>query len=368
MKKKHKKIKIKRIILFIICCILLILCIYCGMRYGIKKGNSKIFSNTEKLEKIGYSKDEINSITSNKDYIDYALENKYDERFVLFIKEDQFDLSKLSDYYTYLNNNQDASISDVIYLVNNNITYSYNKKLKGIIGEKYFLNTRLERYINYSNSYPNLIAKDVVTNVNCNLDYDYYTNVADTDTSKGILLLANKYYKMDSEYNNDLVTMDSKYSRVAGAKLNSEAYEAFKKLSDAAASKGYTVVNQSAYRSYYTQLSIYNGYLSTNGQEWTDKWSARAGFSEHQTGLALDVATRDTQTLDEFGDTKEYTWMINNSYKYGFILRYTEKNKLQTGYGDEPWHYRYVGVDAATTIHNEGMTFDEYYAYYVIKK
>lgn len=362
--KKKKKLNIKKVLLFIICGTIILLCIY----YSMNKFNKKVSNDTEKLEKIGYSKDEINLILSDDSYIEYALDNKYDDKFTLFIKEDEFDLSKLESYYNYMDENKDANISDVIYLVNNNITYKYNNKLKSIISEKYYLKTRLERYISYSNSFPNLSSKDIVTNVNCNLDYDYYTHVEDADTSKGILILANKYYKLDSEYSNNLVTMDNNYTRVAGAMLNKEAYEAFKKLSDDARNQGYTIVNQSAYRSYYSQQSIYNNYLKNNGQEWTDKWSARPGYSEHQTGLSLDVATNSTQTLDDFGDTNEYKWMIENSYKYGFILRYTEKNKLQTGYGDEPWHYRYVGVDAAKTIHDENITFDEYYAYYVIKK
>ena len=109
---------------------------------------------------------------------------------------------------------------------------------------------------------------------------------------------------------------------------------------------------------------MYNDYVKKNGFNWAEKWSARPGFSEHQTGLALDIVSKNSD-FNNFEDTNEYKWLVNNSYKYGFILRYPSDNYHLTGYNFESWHFRYVGIEAATKMHDEGLTFEEYYEYYV---
>ncbi len=334
----------------------------------MKNGKLNELGNTQKLEDLGYTAIEVSIIEGNDDYLEYALNNPYDENFTKFINNKDFIFENLDAYYTYMDDNPDASIDDIIYLVNNDIDYEYSDMLKTLIKQKYFIKARLDRYISYIKDYPKLTLTEVVTNVNCNLDYDYYTNITKSDTSLGILMIANKYYNLDEDFSYNLVTIDNNYTRVSGAQLNSEAYEAFKKLSDAAKEKGLSILSQSAYRSYNTQATIYSSYVLQDGLDWTDRWSARAGHSEHQTGLALDVLTNTNKSLGDFEGTKEFDWMKENSYKYGFILRYPENSTLQTGYGYEPWHYRYVGIEAAKVIYDEKITFDEYYAYYVLKK
>ena len=86
---------------------------------------------------------------------------------------------------------------------------------------------------------------------------------------------------------------------------------------------------------------------------------------EHQTGLALNISTRLKEGEETFEDTEAYTWLLDNAYKYGFILRYPKDKEDITGFAFEPGHYRYVGIDVATKIHEEDITFDEYYAYYL---
>lgn len=90
------------------------------------------------------------------------------------------------------------------------------------------------------------------------------------------------------------------------------------------------------------------------------------GYSEHQTGLALDVIAPGG-TLNGFKNTQQFVWMRDNAHRFGFILRYGDGMEYITGYKFEPWHYRYVGVDAATFIYENDLTFEEYYAYYVKK-
>jgi D-alanyl-D-alanine carboxypeptidase len=108
----------------------------------------------------------------------------------------------------------------------------------------------------------------------------------------------------------------------------------------------------SPYRSYNTQVSTYNGWVSRLGQAQADRQSARPGFSEHQTGLAVDI---DTATSEAFGATPAGLWLAQNSWKYGFIVRYQQGQEAITGYEYEPWHFRYVGVPLATELQKEGF-------------
>ena len=176
-------------------------------------------------------------------------------------------------------------------------------------------------------------------------------------------MLVNKYYYLDSNYvPSDLINIEAAYSGTSGQNnmLRSVAYGPYVEMCNAAASAGITIKNVSAYRSYSTQSWLYNNYASTDGYALADTYSARPGYSEHQTGLAMDL----NLVEDSFVNTPAYAWLKDNSYKYGFILRYPQGKQNITGYKFEPWHYRYVGVDVATFIYQSGITYDEYYGYY----
>lgn len=104
---------------------------------------------------------------------------------------------------------------------------------------------------------------------------------------------------------------------------------------------------ESGYRSYVFQQNLYNRYVSEQGQDSADRESARAGFSEHQTGLAVDVGSPETQGCNIkqcFADTNPGLWLVANAHKYGFIIRYPKNQEITTGYTYEPWHIRYVGT------------------------
>lgn len=241
---------------------------------------------------------------------------------------------------------------------------NYIPNLADIIGDKYFLLKNLDRYIAYSKDN----SKNIVRDVNCNLDKSFYEDAVNSDTSDDLLLIVNKYYKIDSGYHyGELVSVSKEYSVNNYDKLSSVAYEAFKKLVAAAEKEKLYIRSKSAYRSYNTQENLYNNYKKVHGLEWTEKWSAHPGYSEHQTGLALDVCSKATGTMQAFEGTKEFTWMKDNAYKYGFILRYPEGKENITGYNYEPWHYRYVGKEVAKYIYDNDITFEEYWAYFVDK-
>ncbi len=233
--------------------------------------------------------------------------------------------------------------------------------------EEYFIEKNLDRYLNYIQKYPDKSMTEVVSSVNANIDYDYYTHSIDTDINVGYLMLVNKFYKLSSDYVPDLVQMDDQYNHNKGYKMmNRTAYEHFKEMAAAAREDGITLFNVSAYRSYATQEILYNNYASRDGKEAADTYSARAGYSEHQTGLASDINTSSSSA--HFENTKEYAWLQKNAYKYGFILRFPKDKEKITGYKYEPWHYRYVGVEAATYIYEHDITLEEYYAYFVENK
>ncbi len=114
----------------------------------------------------------------------------------------------------------------------------------------------------------------------------------------------------------------------------------------------------SGYRSYATQKSLYDNYVKQDGQAEADRYSARPGYSEHQTGLTMDFAPID----DSFKNFAAYKFLAENGYKYGWVLRYPADKEAVTGYMSEPWHWRYVGVDVATDMYNKGITtLEEYY-------
>jgi D-alanyl-D-alanine carboxypeptidase len=121
---------------------------------------------------------------------------------------------------------------------------------------------------------------------------------------------------------------------------------------------------QSSYRSYPTQVAVYNGWVRSLGQAQADRQSARPGFSEHQTGLAVDISTvpLSCSLAACFGTTPQGEWLAANAWRFGYLLRYPADKTQITGYEYEPWHFRYVGVALATEMHKEGVeTLEEFF-------
>lgn len=357
VKKKYKLKKeplIRLITGLVVCIIVLSVCInYYNGRFE------------RRLKKIGYTGVQINILKDHKVSLKTVSKYKYIEEIAGIVENENYQEKNLSKYLDKYVSKQD--IDTVIYMVNNNLDYEYSDKLVNIIHEEYFIPNRLDRYMKYDKS---TNSKDIVAAVNSNIDFDYYTNTNNTDVSKGKLMLVNKYYSLNNDYEcNDLVKVENMYANLNDNKLNREAYEALKELIVAADKEGYNIRINYSYRDYETQEGIYNGYKESKGEEYADNISARPGFSEHQTGYAVDVGVQAKESTGKaFKNTGEYKWMLENSYKYGYILRYPENKTNITGYGFEAWHYRYVGKDVALYIHEHGITFDEYYAYFVENK
>lgn len=146
-----------------------------------------------------------------------------------------------------------------------------------------------------------------------------------------------------------------------GATITAQAATAFNEMFTAAAADGQPFYVTSSYRSYTTQISTYNHWISISGQAGADTYSARPGYSEHQTGLAFDVAANGC-TLDCFGSTSQYEWFQRHAAEYGFIQRYYAGYEAITGYKAEEWHYRYVGVSVAKDMQARGVkTLEQYW-------
>lgn len=291
----------------------------------------------------------------NKTYLNSYLDIKYVEKENYFSNINKlldlgYNANEINDVYDKL---KDESI-DV--LTNN----SYLKDITKVMNLAYFKEDYLERYLVY-NKDKEIGYEDLVTYVNADLDHKYYTGVKDVSDPKDLKVLVNKYNKLPSTYEpSDLEAIQNKYNRGFNNKMRHDAKVAFESMCEAALKDNITIYSGSAYRSYSYQQNLYNRYVSTNGFDEAETFSARAGYSEHQTGLATDIMNASLDYISK--NDKEYTWLVNNSYKYGFILRYPEGKEKITGYMYEEWHFRYLGIDTATEVYNLGITYDEYIA------
>lgn len=275
-----------------------------------------------RLGKVGYSDDEISKIAKlDKKYIDYALKNDYDKYLIPLTSQKYFLWKNYNDYVSYIQ--------------------------KGYKGSK----------VDYEN---------VIVKVNTKTLYDAYTHTSETNMDLGYGILVNKYYSLPDKYGPDDIEDMSNIYAYPGNKIRKDVYEAFKEMSKAAKDNGITIIVNSSYRSYDEQKQIYDDYHDKNGEEYADKYAARPNFSEHQTGLALDIFSPG-YGMKNFETSDAFKWLAENSYKYGFILRYPDGKQGITGYSYESWHYRYLGKELAEKVYNSGLTFDEYYAFYLEK-
>ena len=228
----------------------------------------------------------------------------------------------------------------------------------------YYKEENLERYRNYKANNSSLDNSDIVTRVNLNLDKEIYTDTVQATNLNTNYVLVNKFNYLGSDYiPNNLELLDNSYAK-SGIYLVKEAKDMLEKLITAAKEDGLNIRVTSAYRSYSYQVNLYNNYVKTDGEKLADTYSARPGYSEHQTGLVVDV-TRSFDNFNNFENTEEYKWMLEHASDYGFILRYPKDKEEITTYTFEARHYRYVGVDLAKKIKESNLTFDEYYVRYL---
>ncbi len=254
-------------------------------------------------------------------------------------------------------------------ITNKNTSSTKQTEKKKEINEKisHYNKNFKDRYIAYKKKNKNLSDEEIITRVNIGLDNEYYTNTKPSTNLNKNTILVNKYNYLEENYiPNDLEDISLQYAR-SGMKLVREAKEAYEAMAKNASTSNLKLVATSSYRSYEYQEKLYNNYIKSDGIEAADTYSGRPGFSEHQTGLAVDIYNG-KETYTNFEKTKEFEWMQKNAYKYGFILRFPKDKENITGYIYESWHYRYVGTKIATYIHENNISYEEYYVKFIEPK
>lgn len=383
MKKRKRKINKKRILILILFLLIILsigIYLIVPKRYGYQKDVINVFKEDNYYEKIKetkkYSKTLETAVIENnykKEYFDEYLDINY-------VEENNFinNINKLLDL-GYKNKDINTFYEKVPKSIDVITSNKYDKNIINYISLNYFKEENLDRYIKYDfidtkSVYDTTILKekynyeDTVTFVNAYLDKDYYTNdipLSKEEASK-LDVIVNKYYKLDKNYEpEDLTVINSKFAS-GTQKLRKEAAGKFEEMASDMLKENLKIYAGSTYRSYSYQEGLYNRYVKKDGFKEAETYSARAGYSEHQLGLAVDIVNGKWNYLSE-GD-KEYTWLINNSYKYGFILRYPHESEYITGYVFEDWHFRYLGIDLATKVYESKLTYDEYIARGMLKE
>lgn len=383
MKKRKRKINKKRILILVLFLLIILsigIYLIVPKRYGYQKDVINVFKEDNFYEKIKetkkYSKTLETAVIENnykKEYFDEYLDINY-------VEEDNFinNINKLLDL-GYKNKDINTFYEKVPKSIDVITSNKYDKNIINYISLNYFKEENLDRYIKYDfidtkSVYDTTILKekynyeDTVTYVNAYLDKDYYTNdipLSKEEASK-LDVIVNKYYKLDKDYEpEDLTIINSKFAS-GTQKLRKEAAGKFEEMASDMLKENLKIYAGSTYRSYSYQEGLYNRYVKKDGFKEAETYSARAGYSEHQLGLAVDIVNGKWNYLSE-GD-KEYTWLVNNSYKYGFILRYPHESEYITGYVFEDWHFRYLGIDLATKVHESKLTYDEYIARGMLKE
>ena len=181
------------------------------------------------------------------------------------------------------------------------------------------------------------------------------------------LRLVNPWNAISEDFNPELALIKKEYAGFNNAQFDARAIDKLHAMCDAAKYDGVNLTVISAYRTNDFQISNFNRkvdrVMSENpnltreeAEKEAEKVVARPGTSEHQVGLAVDF----NSVEDSFRTTREYSWLVNNCADYGFILRYDIENQEKTGIIPEPWHYRYVGAEAAKIIMTEGICLEEF--------
>lgn len=344
-------------------------------------------SNDETVEIASkYSEKAIKVMKESNNY-DLINNKEYSKTVEVLLEEQELNNKYLDEYYKIEYKNitnfaqninkllaKEYNAEEINYIISqqvNNINILLDMKHFEILNYKDITNfdiTKIDRYIAYQEKNTNYDTKTVVNYVNFGLDlkgYSSYTSYTNEEAQNDLTILVNKYHKLPDDYEpNDLVYL----SYTNGGyryQLRKEAALHFEELTEVAKIDNVIFYPFSAYRSFTTQTTLYNNYKRRDGEEKADTYSARPGFSEHQTGLAIDVRS---STLNDNLTNKDYEWMLNNSYKYGFIVRYPKGKQHITQFIEEPWHIRYLGVELATKVHDSNLTYDEYYDLYMAKK
>lgn len=369
MKKRKKRIRKSIYIILILIIIIVLILVFKKDKYNIKlidnlnielnstitnldlikdTSNCNIISEEEKIDTSKLGKKDINILIKDKN------NKEHNYPISINIVDTKVPTIEYKDYLTTTLGNE------IDLLENVSVTDNSNEDIDvSIEGDYSFDKVGIYKlYYVAKDSSGNVCKKEFTLEVeDSNMVGNNTDNIIEFTTSKGFsgitkngvtyidgVLVVNKTYSLPDDYGNG---------------LTSTTTNAFYKMQAASKLENLNIYLSSGFRSYSTQDRIYNNYVARDGKMAADTYSARPGYSEHQSGLAFDV----NQINDTFNDSAEAKWLANNCYKYGFILRYPKGKEDITGYKYESWHFRYVGVELATKLYNNGnwITLEEYF-------
>jgi len=303
--------------------------------------NGKIISKDSKIDTSKIGKQKLNILINNK--------NNKQESYT-------FEINIIDTTKPIIKGNKEITSfvnKDIDLLKLFSVTDNSNEKVKSKIKGEYDINKINDYKLTYVATDPSGNEESYDFTLKITKDKNNYTfttkkgytgTVVNGVTYIDNILITNKTYKLPSNY---------------GTGITSETKKAFNSMKAEATTLGLNLYLSSGYRSYSLQEKIYNNYVARDGKATADTYSARAGHSEHQTGLAFDLNTID----DSFTYTDEGKWVNDNCYRFGLILRYPKGKENITGYMYESWHLRYVGIELATKLYNNGnwITLEEYF-------
>lgn len=226
--------------------------------------------------------------------------------------------------------------------------------------ERCYIQAYADRYAAFSRAHKGMSGRDVLVAVNLGLDQSNYKNAVIWHDPGALSVLVSKHYGLPAGYRpKNLVAVDRKYAQ-SGVLLREDCCRAFLAMAKAMEKEGLRAYIKSGYR------------VNTKRGGADSPWYAWPGYSEHQTGLSFDLRKKSVtyKTLSEYAyeKTSEYAWLRENAYVYGFVLSYPKGKTELTGYGFEPWHWRYIGPDAAADMRSRGFsTYQEYWATHLIR-
>ena len=371
---KRKKVKLKKKSIVILVIILLIIV--------VEIVNPVKLYNQYQLKNLGFSDISVETILKNG-LKDKVLESNYNKTLDIVLESHDFNVKnfdvykeleylEIDDFTKNVNSliNKGYTSEEINYILRSATNDSikeflekdYVKDISKFLQYDFAILSNLDRYTDYQNE-NNIDAELVVIYVNIGLDKDFYEDVT-TISEFSYDMLINKYHGVSEEFEpKNLVDVPEDYGK--NQKLNEEALKAFIKMSDdCKAATNYKLMVRSGYRDFAEQEKTYNTYLKTYGKTYAENYVTHPGYSEHHTGLAIDMKAEST---DVFANSKESIWAYDNAYKYGFILRYKKEYEDITGIKYESWHFRYVGVEIATYINEHEMTYEEYYVRFLNK-
>lgn len=363
MPKKHRRKRHIRKSLIVV----LVLVIACGvLAFQVPKITSEA-----KLKDLGYSKEAIKCIQKT-DYASDIIQNQYYSKYM----EQCILNGSLQEEYLplYAAIKTDRTLTDTDFLLYNRLMdkgYEVDQ-LQNLFNNLTFIELTPLLVFDYQWD-ENPYIQDCKNNRDHNNEssfslsdsyYQLYKLQKEIPSPHDTSVLVNSTYGLTSDFVPDNIVDISTQYAVSGVQLVQECADAFIAFAQASQQAGHYFFATVGYREYAIQEGAYNSFLARMSQSEADKNSIRPGHSEHQTGLAVNVAAT-YETSVAFSETETYKWMVENCTSYGFIQRYANEKSSITGVKDELEHFRYVGKDLAKKITESHLTYDEYYMLYL---